>query len=75
MPGRLMYTIKCNSESNKNRALSIIRAEHDLFVAVVKGHIDKKYINEFVNFPPIFRNVEIITDKETIGVYMYDYMH
>ena len=74
MPGRLCKTINCYNKVFKDRALKIINNKTDLFVAVVKGHIDKKYINEFVNFPPIFRNVDITTDRKTIGDFMYDYM-
>jgi hypothetical protein len=41
------------------------------FVAVVKGHILEEKINNFINFPPIIKILEIRTDKETIGEYMY----
>jgi hypothetical protein len=74
MPGRILQTIMCNSDAKKNLAFAIIRKREDLFVAEIKGHIHQDHLNEFINFPPIFRNLEIVTDRETIGDFMYDYM-
>ncbi|KAA6378792.1 MAG: hypothetical protein EZS28_025681, partial [Streblomastix strix] len=34
-----------------------------LFIASVKGHIDKNYINEHINFPPIWRKRTYKTDE------------
>ncbi|KAA6382207.1 MAG: hypothetical protein EZS28_022267 [Streblomastix strix] len=45
-----------------------------LFIAQLKGHIDKKYINVFVNCPHIARNFTYTTDEKTIGKYMYETM-
>ena len=55
---------------NKNR----FTEDADLFVAEVIGHIDERYIDEFINFPPIFRNIDITTNEQTIGSFMYDYL-
>jgi hypothetical protein len=52
----------------------------------VKGHIPKSKWNtptpgavsetaNVVNYPPIIRNIETITNKETIGETMYNYMN
>jgi hypothetical protein len=40
----------------------------------VKGHIDPDSLNEVVRFSPIFMNVDIKTNKETIGETMCEYM-
>ncbi|KAA6356879.1 MAG: hypothetical protein EZS28_047594, partial [Streblomastix strix] len=45
-----------------------------LFIAQLKGHIDEHYINDFINFPPIFRNLSYQSSKSNIGEYMYDQM-
>ena len=74
MPGRLVETIDCYNGVFKAKALGIINRKRDLFVAVVKGHIEKEHINDFINFLPIIRNIEITTNRETIGDFMYDYM-
>jgi hypothetical protein len=73
-PGRIMNVYRCANENTKKLAMDIINRKDTLFIAEVKGHIDEKYLNEFINFLPIFRNIEITTDKETIGEYMYDYL-
>jgi hypothetical protein len=36
--------------------------------------MDNRYLNEVVRFPPIFMNIYITTNKETIGESMYEYM-
>ena len=41
-----------------------------MFIAEVKGYIPEMYYNEFVNFPPIIRNIEIDINEETVGSYM-----
>ena len=79
MPARLIDFIEVNPQ-NYNYVYSItvnesrFTEEGQLFIAEIKGHIDDNYINEFINFPPIFRNVDITTSKEVIGDYMYNYM-
>ena len=74
MPGRLVKTMICDNPIDRFAAGEIIKEKDTLFVAELKGHIPKERINECINFLPIIRNKEIITNKETIGEYMYDYM-
>ncbi|KAI5512099.1 DNA/RNA polymerases family [Trichomonas vaginalis G3] len=74
MPGRLNGVIICDTATKKAKALGIIKKKNTLFVAEVKGHIDEKYINDYINFLPIIRNLDIITDEKTIGSFMYNYM-
>jgi hypothetical protein len=45
-----------------------------LFVAEVRGHIDEQYINNCIDFGPILRNIDITTNKETIGEFMYNHL-
>jgi hypothetical protein len=44
------------------------------FIAVVKGHIDEEYLNDYINFAPVIKRLEIRTDKQTIGEYMYSHL-
>ncbi|GHU20290.1 hypothetical protein FACS189472_11380 [Alphaproteobacteria bacterium] len=37
-----------------------------LLIVSLKGHIDSPYLNEFINFPPIFRNINIDTDDAAV---------
>jgi hypothetical protein len=59
---------------DQEEAMRIIKERKKIFSVDVKGHIDKNYLNEVVRFPPIFMNVDITTNKETIGESMYEYM-
>jgi hypothetical protein len=55
--------------TNKNRfecANQSIVDKLPYFVAVVKGHIDNDYIDDYINFPPIIKKLDITTDKDTI---------
>jgi hypothetical protein len=45
-----------------------------LFIAVVKAHIPEEFINEFIDFPVIWRNLKITMNKQTIGEYTYKNM-
>lgn len=80
MPGRLLKYYEVIPGLNDNEAYDLIMSDDrfttkgQLFIAEIKGHIDEDYINEFINFPPIFRNIDIKTDEQTIGSYMYNYM-
>ena len=80
MPGSITGHIVVDSDKKKQIAMNIIHSQDrfnkkgQLFVATVKGHIDEKYLNDFINFAPIFRSLEVTTDKVTIGEYMYNYM-
>jgi hypothetical protein len=69
MPG----DVKLHSTDN-DIAMMVIKEKKEIFIASLKGHIPKEYYNEIINFPPIFRNVAITTNKETIGEVMYNYM-
>ena len=79
MPGRLLEYIEVN-DYNYYDVESIITSnkrfteDGQLFVVELKGHIDESHINDFINFPPIFRNIDITTNEETIGSYMYNYL-
>ena len=74
MPGRLIKEFLTVSEAEKAEARKIIMSKNNLFIVALKGHIDENYINEFINMPPIIRNVNITTNEQTIGSYMYNYM-
>ena len=79
MPGRLTGVIKVIrvdgvDDEAKKKAFSIIQAKKSLFVAEIKGHIPKEYINDCVNFLSILRNINIKTEEQTIGSFMYNYM-
>ena len=79
MPGAVIDYIKCDFKEAKQYAMKIINENKFienpmLFTVELSGGIPRKYWNEFVNFPPIFRNINIKQDAETIGNYMYDYM-
>ncbi|KAA6400047.1 MAG: hypothetical protein EZS28_004435 [Streblomastix strix] len=45
-----------------------------LFVAEIKGHTDEKYINEVINWGSILRNIDITTNRQTIGEFMYNHL-
>jgi hypothetical protein len=81
MPGRVLKYLDCSNTKNFNEARELIYDEKNkhssnpkLFTVELRGGIPREYWNEFVNFPPIFRNVHIKYDRETLGDYTYDYM-
>jgi hypothetical protein len=82
MPGRIVKTSMLNTPQEKSNIINIlsynnwIKSQHseNLFIVEIKAHIDNAYLNDYINFPPIFRKLDIITNRETIGDYMYDYM-
>jgi hypothetical protein len=74
MPGRLLQSFKCDTEKQKDYALSIINEKKDLFITEVKLSSSDEVKNKFVNFPPIMRNINITNSKEMIGEAMYNYM-
>ena len=47
MPGRIDKIL-----TDKNDCLKIINSRDTLFLATIKGHINEKYINDFINFSP-----------------------
>ena len=80
MPGSITGYFVCDDDKKRKKAMNIIQSndrftkDGQLFVATVKGHIDEQYLNDYINFAPIFRSLEVTTNKETIGEYMYNYM-
>ncbi|KAA6399565.1 MAG: hypothetical protein EZS28_004910 [Streblomastix strix] len=82
--GRVIKHIKIRETNNqeyqdtkRNQMMNIINSEDRfseekglLFIASVKGHIDKNHINDNINFPPIWRKRTYKTDKKTV-----DYCH
>jgi hypothetical protein len=54
MPGNFKECI-----INKQRILDIISTKKDLFVITLKGSIPEERYNEFINYAPIIRNIEI----------------
>ena len=81
MPGRVTSYAECKTLKLKNSVRALIYNEENkksnkptLFTVKLTGKIPNKYWNEFVNFPPIFRNINIKQNKETIGEYMFNYM-
>jgi hypothetical protein len=69
MPGRCKYKLK-----KKEDILRTIHQKKELFVVSVKGHIDPQFLHIAVMFPPVIRNLDILTNEETIGNTMYKYM-
>ena len=81
MPGGFIMRIDATTKQLKSRCISIITSKSRfdanpkyLFKAEVKLKCPKSKINYFINLPPIFRNINIKNDRQTIGSYMYDYM-
>jgi hypothetical protein len=74
MPGRSFQSFKCDNEKQKVYALSTINEKKDLFIAVVKILCPEDKKNQFVNLPPIVRNIGITNSKEMIGEAIYNYM-
>jgi hypothetical protein len=74
MPGRLLQSFKGDTEKQKAYALNIINEKKELFITEVKISCPEGKKNQFVNFPPIMRNIGITNSKEMIGEAMYNYM-
>jgi len=81
MPGKVTntYDIKNIEDIEKKKktkfiCMDIINKKETLFIASIKGHIPKNRIHECVHLAPIFRNLEIDTNEETLGTFMYNYM-
>lgn len=87
MPGSFMKRYEVYDDDGKKRVnvfnikMNIIKSKQRfepnsgfIFKAEVKLTCSKNKINDFINFPPIFRNVDIMNDEQTIGSYMYNYM-
>jgi hypothetical protein len=50
MPGRLLLSMKCDTEDHKKFALDIINEKKDLFITEVKLSSSDEVKNKFVNF-------------------------
>ena len=74
MPGSIEQAFKCSDIFLKQKARFIINSRDTLFVADVRGYIPKEYWNEFIDLPPIWRNIKIKCNEQTIGSYMYNYI-
>lgn len=79
MPGRLICRL--DAKNNYQKCLNIINSETRfygnpkfIFWANVKLKMPEHKIDDFINFPPIFRHHNVKTDEKTIGSYMYNYM-
>jgi hypothetical protein len=80
IPGNVKF-----HSTNKDQILKIINEKKELFACKVKGYIPRADRNKpttgaisetanFVNFFPIFMNIDVKTDEKTIGSPMYKYM-
>ena len=81
MPGAFIRRIDAKDKASKQRCIDIITSNNRfsskptyLFYAEVKLKCPVSKINYFINFPPVFRNINIQNDESTIGSYMYNYM-
>jgi hypothetical protein len=63
-----------NTITNKDQIRKFIskRSDELVFFVSVVGHCP--ITEETINFPPIIRNIDLTTDRETIGDYTYEYM-
>jgi hypothetical protein len=69
MPGKLITVL--TNEADCHHAINNRKAK-TLFIAEVKGRI--KDTAQFINFPPIIRNIDVSVTPDVIGSTMYDYM-
>jgi hypothetical protein len=74
MPGRVKKFLITTTEAEKKYARQIIEAKRELFIVELVGHIDNEFLDDFVNFPPIFRKVDIELKEEVIGIPTFRYM-
>jgi hypothetical protein len=75
MPGNLLLHTK-NEESARNIFAEIYATRYQntdeeakqglLFIATIKGHIPDEYKNDFINMPPLIRNIEIDASNEDV---------
>jgi hypothetical protein len=71
MPGNVTEFTK-----SKIRILDVLKKREDLFIVSLKGGIPRRRYNDFINFAPIFRNIDIGKQKKltqllsTMGTYM-----
>jgi hypothetical protein len=76
--------VRCHT-TDKEEMLKTIHEKKELFIVVLKAHIPEDKFNcrtpgvvsdaaTVLNFPPIYLNIDIVTDEKTIGKTMYEYM-
>ena len=76
MPGSFIRRI-----TDKQQCINIIKSNsrfsenpNYVFIADVKLRCPREKINNFINFPPVFRHIKITNNEETLGKYMHAYM-
>jgi hypothetical protein len=55
---------------NQEKTLKIINERYKIISVDTKERINPNFLNDVVRFSPIFMNVDIKTNKETIGEIM-----
>jgi hypothetical protein len=71
--------------TDKEEMLKTIFEKKELFVIILKVHIPEDKFNcrtpgavsdpaTVLNFPPVYLNIDMVTDEKTIGSKMYKYM-
>jgi hypothetical protein len=71
--------------STNEQKMEVINGRKELFIVSIKGHIPEEKFNirtpgavsdsaTVLNFPLVYMNLEITTDRETIDETMYEYM-
>ena len=86
MPGYEINRYECyDNEGKRNEKVykacyNIIHSKHRfypnpefIFRAKVILECPTEKINDFIDFPPVFRNFDIKNNEETLGSYMYNY--
>ncbi|KAA6402583.1 MAG: hypothetical protein EZS28_001893 [Streblomastix strix] len=74
---RIIDQIRCKQliyDANRQSEDALVVDKMLLFVAEVRGHIGENYINYYIDFGPILRNIDITINKETIGQFMYNHL-
>jgi hypothetical protein len=81
MPGYLIRVLLTENSTEEERRAAVLPEarwgegdELPYFVAVVKGHIATERLNEFIDFPPIIKKLEIKSDRQTLGDFMYTHI-
>ncbi|KAA6366301.1 MAG: hypothetical protein EZS28_038172 [Streblomastix strix] len=81
IPAQLIEKIteqnKCRQliyDANRFSSDKLVVDQMYLFVAEMKGHIDENYLNEVIIWAPTLKNIDIKTNKETIGEFMYNHL-
>jgi hypothetical protein len=65
--GRVLQTIITDNDEKKQQSLKRISNRDDLLITEIKWHLHEDYLNGFINFRPILRNLEVNTSKAQIG--------